>query len=174
MYLSASAPTAPSSVAENSIVCRCARDGAQDAVDLRLEAHVEHPVGLVEDERADTLERDEPALEQVVETTGGRDQDVRLARPPGLRVDRLAAVDRADAKAFGCGERLDVGGHLGGELAGRDEHERRRLAAAVGRALDERQPEGERLAGSRRRLGEDVAARERVGDDELLDRERGV
>ena len=40
-------------------------------------------------------------------------------------------------------------------------------------ALDERQPEGEGLAGSRRRLGEDVATRERVGNDELLDRERG-
>ena len=31
------------------------RDAAKDAVDLRLEAHVEHPVGLVEDEDPDVV-----------------------------------------------------------------------------------------------------------------------
>jgi hypothetical protein len=39
-------------------------------------------------------------------------------------------------------------------------------------ALDERQPEGERLAGSRRRLAEHVAAGERVRNNERLDAER--
>ena len=37
--------------------------------------------------------------------------------------------------------------------------------------LDEREPEGERLAGARRRLAEDVAAGERVRNDERLDAE---
>jgi len=151
----------------------CDRDAAEDAVDLRLEAHVEHAVGLVEDEGAHAVERHELALEQVVQPSGRGDQDVCLACTPRLRVDGLAAVDGADAKALGCGERLDVRGDLCRELAGRHEHECGRLAAARRGALDERKPEGKRLAGSGRRLGEDVAARERVWDDELLDRERG-
>ena len=58
VYARASSPTSPSSVAENSIVWRVARQPADDPVDLRLEAHVEHPVGLVEDEGADPVERD--------------------------------------------------------------------------------------------------------------------
>ena len=57
MYARASSPTSPSSVAEKNIVWRLLREPADDAVDLRLEAHVEHPVGLVEDEDLRTRER---------------------------------------------------------------------------------------------------------------------
>ena len=92
-----------------------------------------------------------------------------LARLLGLRRDRRAAVDGGDAQALGLGERLQVGGDLQRELAGRDEHERAGARVRAGRALDERQAEGERLAGARRRLGEDVEAGERVGQDERLD-----
>ncbi len=62
--------------------------------------------------------------------------------------------------------------HLQRELARRDKDERSRSLLLCREPLDERQPEGERLAGSRRRLAEDVAASERVGDDEGLDAER--
>ncbi len=51
-----------------------------DAVDGGLEAHVEHPVGLIEDEDLDRLEADGAALEQILQPAGGGDQDVRLAR----------------------------------------------------------------------------------------------
>ena len=148
--------------------------GAQDAVDLRLEAHVEHAVGLVEDERPDGVELDEALLEEVVEAAGRRDEHVRAARLLRLRPDGHAAVDGRDAQALRLRERPQVGGDLGRELAGRDEHECCRLGAGAGRALDERQAERERLAGAGRRLGEDVEAAERVREHELLDRERAM
>ena len=52
VYSRASPATAPSSVAEKSIVWRFFGTRPQDPVDLRLEAHVEHPVRLVEDQHA--------------------------------------------------------------------------------------------------------------------------
>jgi hypothetical protein len=56
------------------------------SLDLRLEAHVEHPVGLVEDEDADALEREHSPVDQVLEPAGRRDDDVapraRLAWAP--------------------------------------------------------------------------------------------
>ena len=150
------------------------RDGAEDAVDLWLEAHVEHAVGLVEDERPDGVELDQTLLEEVVEPAGRRDEHVRAARLLRLRPDGHAAVDRCDAQALRLGQRPEVGCDLGGELAGRDEHERRRLAAGAGGALDERQTERERLAGAGRGLGEDVEPAERIREHELLDGERAV
>ena len=60
-----------------------ARQPADDAVDLRLEAHVEHPVGLVEDENADVREVDEPALGEIL-------RDVRALRPGCARSSRAS------------------------------------------------------------------------------------
>ena len=60
VYARASSPTSPSSVAEKNIVWRSRGRARDDAVDLRLEAHVEHAVGLVEHEDLDRVELDEP------------------------------------------------------------------------------------------------------------------
>jgi hypothetical protein len=46
------------------------RDGGQDAVELGLEPHVQHPVRLVEDQQLDVTERDVPGLEMVDEPPG--------------------------------------------------------------------------------------------------------
>ena len=74
--------------------------------------------------------------------------------------------------AFGLGERGDLGDLLG-ELTGRGQHERGgALRLGVGQAGDQRQPEGERLAGAGRGAAGDVAAGEGVGDDGGLDGER--
>ena len=145
------------------------RHAAEDPVDLRLEAHVEHPVGLVEHEHADVAELDRPALDQVEEPAGSGDEDVGLPRLVDLAADRRAAVDGRDLQPLRRGKRLDVRRDLDRELAGRDEDERARASAPGGGALDERQPEGERLAGAGRRLGEDVESGERVREDEVLD-----
>src|SRR5207248_3910442 len=53
---------------------------ADDAVDDRLEAHVEHAVGLVEDDHLDATEVDGPARDQVFESAGSRDEQLRAAR----------------------------------------------------------------------------------------------
>ena len=53
-----------------------------DPVDGRLEAHVEHAVGLVEDEDADAARARRAALDQVLEPAGGGDDDVGAAARP--------------------------------------------------------------------------------------------
>ena len=67
---------------------------------------------------------------------------------------------------------VELLGHLERELAGGREHERGGGRLAGRDELDDRQPEGERLPRAGRRLAEDVAALERVGDDEGLDTKR--
>src|SRR5207247_8687132 len=57
------------------------RKPADQSVDLRLEAHVEHAVRLVENEDSDAVERNEPALDEHLEEYGRRDGDVREAGP---------------------------------------------------------------------------------------------
>ena len=76
-----------------------AREPLDDPVDLRLEAHVEHPVGLVEDEDLDRVERDEPAVDQVLETAGRGDDHVGVAGEVRLRPERDTAVDGGDDEA---------------------------------------------------------------------------
>ena len=49
-------------------------DAAQDPVDLGLEAHVEHPVGLVEDEDRDRVEVDHAPVDQVLQPARRRDE----------------------------------------------------------------------------------------------------
>ena len=81
--LLATRPASPSSVAEKNSVWRLARALGHDAVDRGLEAHVEHAVGLVEDEDAHAVEGQVAALEEVLEAAGGGDDDVGAARPRG-------------------------------------------------------------------------------------------
>ena len=150
------------------------RQPGDDLVDLRLEAHVEHPVGLVEDQHADAVERDDLALDQVLQAARRGDEDVGVARGLGLRGDRDAAVDRGDPEVVRRRDRADLGRDLRGELAGGDEHEPGRARVARVEPLDERHGEGERLAGARRRLREHVAAGERVREDEPLNSEGSV
>jgi hypothetical protein len=57
-----------------------------DRVDLRLEAHVEHAVGLVEDEDPNRVELEQLSLGEVLEPARRCDDDVRVLRL--LRVGR--------------------------------------------------------------------------------------
>ena len=116
------------------------------------------------------LEVDGLALEQVVQPAGRRDEDVRGACPPGLGGDRNAAVDG------GCVElarrkRIELARDLCGQLARRDEDERRRARPGCLETLHDRDREAERLARARRGLGEHVAACECFGKNPRLDRE---
>ena len=142
-----------------------------DPVDGGLEAHVEHPVGLVEDEDADVLEDDDAAGDQVLEAAGSGDEDVGLADGLDLRSEADAAVDGGDLQALRLGDRADVFDDLTGELAGRGEDQGADAALLGREPLDHRDAEGERLAGAGRRLDEQVVPGERVADDQLLDGE---
>ena len=119
-------------------------------------------------------EIDHAAFEQVVHATRSGDHHVGGPRRARLCADRGAAVDGCDSKPLRRRQRAEVLRDLERELARRHEHEGRRAAARTVGALDERDAESECLARARRRLGQDVEAREGVGQDELLDCERRV
>ena len=96
-----------------------ARGLGDDPVDRGAKAHVEHAVGLVEDEDLDLLQRDDAALDQVLEPAGGGDEHVGAAGGGDLRAEADAAVDGRDAQSAGLGERGELIDDLAGELAGR-------------------------------------------------------
>ena len=145
-----------------------------DPVDLRLEAHVEHAVGLVQDEDPNTLERHRTPLEQVVQPAGRGHEDVCRLRALGLRMERNATVDGRHLQVLRAGDHLDVLGHLRAELTGGDEDEGGRTLRVGLESLDDRDSEGERLARTGRRLREDVAPGQQIREHERLDRERCV
>ena len=63
-------------VAENRTVCRVVRGLVEDRLEVLGEAHVEHLVGLVEDDGGDVAEPQAAAVEQVERPAGRRDDDV--------------------------------------------------------------------------------------------------
>jgi hypothetical protein len=97
---------------------------------------------------------------------------VRALRPVGLSPEWRAAVDGCHAQPSRACEGGALLRDLDCELTRRDEDERRRSRGRDVSPLDDRDGEGNRLAGPRRGLGEQIDAFERVGDDELLDGER--
>ena len=165
-------------VAENSRFWRRVRQDREDLADVADEAHVEHPVGLVEDEDLDPRQVDRPLAEVVEQPAGRRDDDLGAgAQRADLRVEADAAVDRGRAdgvlRAVGPDALLD----LERELAGRREDERADDARAALRArrvqtLEHRQDEGGRLAGPRLGAREHVASGEDERDGLCLDRGR--
>ena len=66
-------------VAEKKSVWRRSGKVLQDAADVGQEAHVEHPVGLVEDEDLEPGELRVGEAEVVEEAAGRRDDDVHAA-----------------------------------------------------------------------------------------------
>ena len=118
-------PASPSSVAEKNSVWRFGGHSATMRSIGRAEAHVEHAVGLVEDEDRDGVEREGAACELVLEAAGGRDDDVRAGGVPGLRVQADAAVDGGDFRPRGLATAAELVDDLRRELAGRGEDEGR-------------------------------------------------
>ena len=148
------------------------RARADDAVDGGAEAHVEHPVGLVEHECADVGERHRAARHQVLEPARRRHQDLRAPGGADLLLEADPAVHGGNLETAGAQQRPRVLDDLGGELAGRREHERGGARLAPPDAVGERHGERQRLARPGRRLGQHVATGEHVADHEPLDRER--
>jgi hypothetical protein len=148
------------------------RGHGDDLVDDGLEAHVEHPVGLVEHEHLDRAEVDRAAVDQVHEAARGGDQHVRARGLLGLVVDADAAVHGGDLERAGVHHAGELVDDLRRELAGRREDQRGRPGAVGVEAVGHRHAEGERLARAGRRLDEDVLAVEDVRDDHGLDGER--
>ena len=143
----------------------------EDAADVGEEAHVEHPVRLVEDEdlEAGELRVREP---EVVEEAAGRRDDHVDAAPEGVLL--RAHADAAEHGRAGHRrvhrELLEVLVDLRRELPRGREDERARGAARLAHeAVQDRQEERGGLAAAGHRAGEHVAARHRGRDGVALD-----
>ena len=147
-----------------------------DPADVVDEAHVEHPVGLVEDERFDGPQRHESLRHQVEEASGRGDEDVDPP-PEGLRLRALVDAAEDDGVLEGrvpavLAEALR---DLGGQLPRRRQHEDADgppPGPSPGRSLEavqDREREGGRLPGAGLRAADQVLPLEHDGDRLLLD-----
>ncbi len=147
-----------------------------DALDVGNEAHVEHAVGLVDDEKLDPRHQKPPAFEVIEQAARGGDQHVDAADELGvLVVERHAADQQRDVELMIDAVFDEALLDLGGELAGRLDDERARHAgprAALFELGEHRQHEGGGLAGAGLGDAEHVAPGEDVRNGLFLDRSR--
>ena len=149
---------------------------AEELPDVVDEAHVEHAVGLVDDEEAHVAEEHLALGDEVLDAARGADDDLDVvAEHVDLGAVAHAAVEGAALYVEVLAELLGFALDLGGELAGGREDED--LAAVLlvdgHDALEDRDEEGGGLAGAGLGLGVDVLAREGVGEDLFLDGHAG-
>ena len=151
------------------------RHGFDDAADRGEEAHVEHPVGLVEHEELEPGEIAAAAAHQVQQPTRAGDHDVG-AGPERAHLRSLADApeDGRDAQRKMLGVGADVLLDLHDQLAGRREHEHARSPASAG-GEHRRQPgedgqrEGRGLPGAGLGDADEIAARDDRRDGSGLD-----
>ena len=159
------------------------REQGDDPLDVGQEAHVEHPVGLVEDEDLDLAEVGDPLADEVEQPARRRHQDLDAAtKRLDLRIHRDAAVDHRRAQRHRPAVGVDALVDLHRELARRDEDEhadrvscRREAGVRVAaQPVEDRQHERGGLAGPRLCGGEDVAPGQHERDGSGLDGCRGL
>ena len=143
-----------------------------DPLEVGQEAHVEHAVGLVEDEGVQVVEAG-LVLAHVVQQPAGRGDDHLHAGPQGLllRPHGRAADEEADPQRRVVRQaQADVVDLLGQLPGGRDDQRLGRAAGQVEELVQDRQEEGGGLAGARLGGGDEVPAGEDGGDGLGLDR----
>ena len=152
------------------------RQQFNDALDVRDEAHVEHPVGLVNDEDLDVAQQHLAALDLVEQPARRCDQHVDApVEQLVLAVEALAADQQGVGQPVVFAVFLETLRHLGGQLAGRLQDQRPghpRLGAAGGEDIDHRQGETGGLAGAGLGQPDHVAPHQDGGDGFFLDRRR--
>jgi hypothetical protein len=159
------------------------RHHAGDRPDGLDEAHVEHPVGLVQDQHVHLGEAAVPLLDEVEEPPGRRHHHVdAVAQRLDLRVLPHASEDHRHAHLGVAAVGRQALADLHGELARGREDQRVRPAGRAARRsadlvrgdqpLDQGQRERRGLAGAGLGAAEHVATLERGRDRALLDRRR--
>ena len=147
------------------------RRGGEKLLEILAEAHVEHPIGLVEDEDLDSGEIEAAATEEIDEPPWRADDDLRPPSQIGeLSIVGGPTVDRhgADPLLEG-GEFLRLRCDLSRQLARGDEDQHLRLLRGRIDPLDRRDAERRRLPGAGLRLTDNVRAAEERGDGAGLD-----
>ncbi len=141
------------------------RNVAHDLVDLRRESHVEHPVGLVEDQHFEIVEHQVLSLEVVDQAAWRRDYDVDpAAKRRLLGSKRDATEDLRDPEAAVASILLEALANLGRELARWGENEGPKSPGAAKKALDDRERECGGLAGTCLGQPDQVSPLEGEGD----------
>ena len=150
------------------------RQQLDDALDVGNEAHVEHAVGLVDDQDLHGAHHQLAALEVVQQAARRGDQDIDATVDlPVLVGEGHAADDERHRELVILAVDLEALRDLGGELACRLEDERSRHAGSdpsVGQDIDHRQRERSGLAGPGLRAPKHVAALQDVRNRLGLDR----
>ncbi|EPH41686.1 putative ATP-dependent RNA helicase RhlE [Streptomyces aurantiacus JA 4570] len=154
------------------------RDLVEQLGDLGQEAQVGHLVGLVEDRDLDVLQGAGAAVDDVAQPARGGDEDVDAAlEGVDLVAHRRTAADDLHLQAEHVAVRLQGVRDLHGELTGRGEDDAAGLLlvrVTAGQGGEQRQAEGEGLAGAGAAAAQDVLAGQGVRDGRGLDREGGV
>ena len=170
--------TSSGMVAENSIDWRFFGSIDNDAAHVLDEAHVEHAVGFVDDQRRYAVETDMLLLDEVEQAARRGDEDVdALFHGVDLRVLVDAAKDDGMAQAEMAAIGPEAGVDLNRELARRREDQGARAAmvgadAVFGETLEQRQAERRGLAGAGLGDAQQVAAGQQRRDGADLDRRR--
>ena len=145
-----------------------------EAPDVGQEPHVQHPVGLVQNEVLDLVKIDDALRHQVDETPRRGDHHVRPA-PDVLHLAELVhAAEHAGVTRLRVLRILHmVLAGLRRQLARGTQHERTRVARLVAlrllrKRLDDRQQERRRLAGARLRAADEITSFEKRRDRLLL------
>ena len=151
------------------------REGVDDPADVREEAHVEHPVGLVEDEDLEAAEVDVAAGHVVQKPAWRRDDDIDpCTEGVLLRRHADAPVDRVAADAGALREAAESDLDLRRELPSRREDEGPRATGGLlQESVEDRQEEGRRLPRTGLGRPDHVASGQDRGDRFFLDRRRG-
>jgi len=150
------------------------REGVDDPPDIGKEAHVEHAVGLIEDEDLEPAEVDVPTGHVIEESARGRDDHVDAGAEGVLLGGHAdAAIDRVAADLRALREAAEGDLDLGRELAGRREDEGPSVARSLlQESMEDGQKERGRLPGAGLRGPDHVAAGQDGGNRLLLDRRR--
>ena len=129
-----------------------ARTFFEDAAHVRQETHVQHAVGFVEDDMLHPVELAVALLNMIEQSARRGDQNVH-AGAEGIVLFAVtdAAEDHGDAQIGEACEIADGGLDLGGEFAGRLQHQQARLGLVLIQLGKDR--EGERSGLARAGLG---------------------
>ena len=157
-----------------------------DATDLRLEAHVQHAISLIEDEELDGLHGNATTLDEIDETAGSSDEHVAAALDLAKLIpDVGTTVDDDGSNTGGVGEALGLFVDLARKLTGGGEDEGvgvattatgvlgRRRAATTKHRKDDGEEEAGGLTGTSLGTGHEVLVGKANGNGILLDR-RGL
>src|ERR1035437_7480296 len=149
------------------------RSRRENRVEVFRESHIEHLVGLVEDERAEASEGERLPVDVIERAPRGRDDDVDSAlERPELRLHRGSPVDRKYPDVHLPAVLVHGLRKLHCELPGRHEDEGRRGDSPFGRRrhpVEDRKRERGGLPGARGSLREDVVAFDERRDRRALD-----